>query len=217
MPVSALVISRSIRTQQKAALRVVRSCLLPSAYQVHFRRAGEPNWQFAGLVEADVSLSPLNLPELTPGVFEVCVSAQGFVWDRNELASRARFRISATGAELAFPAVSDLQAVIEGDYIVLSWLWKPELGVQSPSDFAVWVSQSAAVDTLAPPTATVPADGQRRYTTRLTGTNQKQLIAVAARNASGRGHIQETSVSAVLPIPAPPPDQLVIDKVSTLT
>lgn len=217
MPVSALVLSRSIFTPQKAALCVLRSCLQPSAYQVLYRRSGEPNWQFAGSVEAGAPLPALNLPELAPGEYEVEISAQGFAWNPHLFRTHMRFRIVESGAELAIPAVSDLQAVLEGGYFILSWLWKPQFGARSPSEFAVWISQAAAIDTLLPPTAAVPADGQRRYTTRLPGTNQQQFIAVAARDATARGHVQEISVPAVLSIPGQPTDQFVSDKVQTLT
>lgn len=217
MPVSALVLNRSIRTQQKTALRVARSCLVPVAYQVHYRRSGEPSWQFAGSVKAGAPLPALNLPELAPGEYEVEISAQGFAWNPHLFRTHMRFRIVESGAELAIPAVSDLQAVLEGGYFILSWLWKPQLGARSPSEFAVWISQAAAIDSLAPPTVTVPADGQRRYTTRLPGTNQQQFIAVAARDVTARGHILEFSVPAVMPNLGQPTDQLVIDKIPTLT
>lgn len=181
MPVSALVLSRSIRTQQKAALRVARSCLLPSAYQVHYRRAGEPSWKFAGTVEAGAFLAPLILPELAPGEYEVEISTQGFAWKPHLSRTRTRFRVSASGAEPTLPVVSDLQAVIEGDLVVLTWLWKPELGVQSPSDFAVWVSQAAAIDTQVAPTVLVPADGNRRHYARIP-TGAGHFVGVATRN-----------------------------------
>lgn len=203
MPASALVLSRSIRTQQKAALRLARSRLLPSAYQVHYRKAGEPTWRFAGTIEAGAPLSPLTLPILAPGEYEVRVSAQGFVWDRNELASRARIRVAATGAEIGLPAVSDLQAVIEGDLVVLTWLWKPQLGVQSPSEFTVWISQAAAIDTQVAPTVLVPADGNRRHYARIP-TGAGRFVGVATRNNGQVGPLTVVELPqspGVLPAP----------------
>lgn len=197
MPISALVLSRSIRTQKKAALSVARSCLLPSAYQVHLRRSGEPNWQFAGTVETGAPLPTLSLPELSPGEYEVQVSAQGFAWDRHERASRARFLVSASGAEPSLPAVSDLQAVLEDTTVVLSWLWKLQLGTQMPSEFAVWISQTDSIDTQAAPTVLVPADGIRRQyaSTSVPG----RFAGVAAR------HSGQAGILTIVALPQSPP------------
>lgn len=193
MPVSALVLNRSVRTQQKAALRLERSCLLTSAYQVHYRKADEPNWQLAGTIEARAPLLTLSLPELALGEYEVRVSALGFAWNRHELAIRARIRVAASGAELALPAVSDLTAVLQGDSIILSWLWKPQLGTQEPSEFAVWITQTAGVDTFAHPELSVLADGARRQYVRIPA-GPARFTGVATRYNGRAGPLEVTKL-----------------------
>ena len=196
MPVSALVLTRSIRTQQKAALRVARSCLLRAAYKVHYRRAGEADWQYAGTVEVGAQLQVLNLPELPTGEYEVEISTLGFAWKPHLSRTHTRFRVAVSGAELALPAVTDLQAVIEGNYIVLSWLWNLQLGTHDPSEFAVWISQTATVDTLAPPVLSVPADGNRRHYARILAF--LPFAGVAARYGGPIGPIS----AVILPQPS---------------
>lgn len=203
MPASALLLKRSIRTQQKAALRVARSCLLPSAYQVHYRRAGEPNWNFAGTIETRSPIPALSVPEVTPGEYEVDISIQGFAWNPHYYGTRTRFRIVDSGAEFALPAVSDLQAALEGNSFVLSWLWKPELGTQVPSEFAIWVSLMDTLDTQAVPADLVPADGNRRHYARIP-FGAGRFSGVAARHNGQVGPLAIVALpqpSTALPFP----------------